>query len=98
MTKLSKQQELEIVEKYKTIKSCTKIGHDYGVCTTTISKILKKYNVEVINNPSHITDEQLIQEYTINKLSIAQIGYKYNTDRNKAAKRLKKLGYTVVNE
>jgi len=49
MQKLTDQQKIDIVQKYKEGQSSVKLGKEYGVAKQSILSILKKRNVEIRN-------------------------------------------------
>ena len=42
-TKLTKEQELEIIEKYKSGVSLNKLHQEYSIAVTTVKKVIKRY-------------------------------------------------------
>lgn len=66
--------------------SCVKISKIYNVTGNTISSLLKRNNIDVINkqNSSRYQIKDIIYDYCDLKLSITKISKKYNTSSKKS--------------
>ena len=60
---LTLEQELQIVEKYKTGQyTCSSLGREFGRVKSTINNCLKKHNILVLNDA-----RKLSRKYTLNE-------------------------------
>lgn len=83
MSKIDISEHQKIIELYKT-KSLKDIGQIYNVHESTISRLLRKYNVarnrvgSRKRKLSEEQEEQIVQLYTQNLLSTSEIAKQYN--------------------
>lgn len=68
----------QIISLYQNGISCVKLGEMYNVSGNTISSLLKRNNINVVNKQNLITfkDEDIIKDYCDLKLSLSQIAKK----------------------
>ena len=98
--KFTKKEDIDtIIGLYYAGNSCAQIAKMYAVTGKTISALLKRNGVEVINKQNLInyTDEEIIEDYCQNHLSIEQISKKYKTSNGLVSKKLKARGIDVQN-
>ena len=98
--KIYKQEDISnIVRKYQEGLSCTQLGHLYNVSVHTISRLLKKNNVDVINRQNLVlyTDEEIINDYCNLGLTLSQIAKNRNTTIPLLSKKLKEKGIDIIN-
>jgi len=89
----------QIIELYQQGLSCVKLGKMFNVSAYTISSLLKRNNIEVVNRQNQVIfkDEDIIKDYCDSKLSLNQIAKKWHTTSNLVSKRLKLNGIDVIN-
>ena len=98
--KIYKQEDIfNIVRKYQEGLSCTQLGHLYNVSVHTISRLLKKNNIDVINRQNLVlyTDEEIINDYCNLGLTLSQIAKNRNTTIPLLSKKLKEKGIDIIN-
>ncbi len=67
--KLTENQKLEIVEKYKTGKyNCASLGREYGIVRGVVNKILKNRNIKVNNDRSSLRREYSLNQHYFDKI------------------------------
>ena len=88
-----------IISLYHSGMSCIKISKIYNVTGNTISSLLKRNNIDVINkqNLSRYQIKDIIHDYCDLKLSINKISKKYHTSSKRVVKDLKSNGIDVEN-
>lgn len=66
---LNDYQKIEICEKYKTGNyNCCELGKEYKVTSGNISKILKRRNIKINNDPSELRREYILDETYFEKI------------------------------
>lgn len=96
---INKEIEQKIIIDYNEKQlSIIKLHKKYGFCNKTISKILIKNNIEVINrqNKLFFNIDDVVKDYN-SGLSLTKMSKKYKTSRDTLSKHLKKAGVKVVN-
>ena len=88
-----------IISLYHSGMSCIKISKIYNVTGNTISSLLKRNNIDVINkqNLSRYQIKDIIHDYCDLKLSVNKISKKYHTSSKRVVKDLKSNGIDVEN-
>lgn len=98
--KIYKQEDIAyIIKRYQEGDSCTQLGQMYGVGTSTISRLLKRNNINVVNRQNLVsyTDEEIINDYCNLGLTLSQIAKNRNTTIPLLSRKLKAKGIDVIN-
>jgi hypothetical protein len=94
----NKDQELEIIEKYKNGASLLSLGREYNCTHTSIRNVLKRNNIKLreVGIQKHYFSEEdinnIINLYTIEKYSQEKIGKIYNIGQTIISRLLKSNG------
>lgn len=97
---ITKKEDIDnIIKLYQNGNSCTKISKMHNTTGNTISALLKRNNIDVINkqNLKRYKIEDIIKDYCEFKISITQISKKYKSSSTKISSDLKKYGIVVEN-
>ena len=98
--KITKQNNIDnIIDLYKNGLSCVQIGKQYNVTGNTISSLLKRNGINVINRQNSISfsKEDVIKDYCDLGLSISQIAKNRNSSNVLISKLLKSANIEVIN-
>lgn len=98
--KIYKQEDIShIIKRYQEGDSCTQLGQIYGVGTNTISRLLKRNNINVVNRQNLVsyTDEEIINDYCNLGLNLSQIAKNRNTTIPLLSKKLRAHGIDIIN-
>ena len=79
---ITKKEDIDkIIDLYQSGISCTKIEISYNVTTNTISSVLKRAGIDVVNrqNMKRYTIEDIVKDYCELGMSLTQISKKYNS-------------------
>lgn len=99
--KITKQNDIDnIIDLYKNGLSCTQIGKQYNVTGNTISSLLKRNGINVINRQNIISfsKEDVIKDYCDLGLSVSQIARNRNSSSVLISKFLKSANIEVINK
>ena len=94
----------ELGEKIKTLYlidglSCTKIGKEVGISTSTISSFLKRNGIEVVNKQNKLLfdlDKDIIPKYK-QGISLSKLAKEYHTSIQTLSRKLKAKGIEIIN-
>lgn len=88
------------IELYNSGMSCSSIAKIFNVSASTVSSILKKHGIKVVNkqNEPPCNLDQIIKDYKTGDYSASQLSKKYNLSVATICKWLKKHGCDVVNK
>ena len=94
----------ELGEKIKTLYlidglSCTKIGKEVGLSTSTISSFLKRNGIEVVNKQNKLLfdlDKDIIPKYE-QGISLSKLAKEYHTSIQTLSRKLKARGIEIIN-
>lgn len=98
--KIYKQEDIAyIIKRYQEGDSCAQLGQMYRVGTSTISRLLKRNNINVVNRQNLVsyTDEEIINDYCNLGLTLSQIAKNRNTTIPLLSRKLKAKGIDVIN-
>ena len=99
--KITKQNDIDnIIDLYKNGFSCVQIGKQYNVTGNTISSLLKRNGINVINRQNIISfsKEDVIKDYCDLGLSISQIARNRNSSGVLISKLLQYANIEVTNK
>ena len=99
--KITKQNDIDnIIDLYKNGFSCVQIGKQYNVTGNTISSLLKRNGINVINRQNIISfsKEDVIKDYCDLGLSVSQIARNRNSSGVLISKLLKSANIEVTNK
>lgn len=97
---ISKKEDIDkIIYLYQSGESCTKIAKSYNVSGNTISSLLKRAGIDVVNrqNMKRYVIEDIVREYCELGMSLTQISEKYNASNARIGADLRKQGISVEN-
>lgn len=97
---ITKKEDIDkIIDLYQSGISCTKIAKSYNVTTNTISSVLKRAGIDVVNrqNMKRYTIEDIVKDYCELGMSLTQISKKYNSSNFRIGTELRKQGISVEN-
>ena len=94
----------ELEEKIKTLYlidglSCTKIGKEVRLSTSTISSFLKRNGIEVVNKQNKLLfdlDKDIIPKYE-QGISLSKLAKEYHTSIQTLSRKLKARGIEIIN-
>lgn len=97
--KFTQNEINEFIKLYNSGESCTQIAKKYNTTGNTISSMLKRNGIEVINRQNQLNFDinDVIEDYNKGK-SLAQLAKKYKTTANCLSRKLKQKNIEIINQ
>lgn len=97
--KFTQKEIEEFIKLYNSGESCAQIAKKYDTTGNTISSMLKRNGIEVINRQNQLNFDinAVIKDYN-NGESLARLAKKYKTTANCLSRKLKQKNIEIINQ